>query len=380
MRKIISLILIITLSLLPLSGCVDYVGVDKLSVVAGLTIDESDEPNALFHLCFEIVNTTDSEEQEKKSIIVEADGMSINEAISNANTNMYNDMYFGNTNLLVISHQLAEKMGINLILESVMRNFSMRDTINIVVSKGQTAKETLYPNKQGKMIFSYEMAKALDWQNEKVNSTRSSKIYDLYENLKIGTSNITLPAFVFNNDLDQPQPQIEGMGIFKGDELIGWLEKLDVQYFMYAMEELTGGTFTFFLDKDDKKSVTLTVTKSFPKRSYKYENDNLTLMVDVEINCNISGLSPEIGELTQEIFNEIQNQASEDLSVQVKKLINKMQQDPGADIYEFGTEIYRNDPKLWNSLKENWEEHFRGSLVIANTKFIIKNTGIIDNF
>ena len=112
-----------------LTSCWDYKGLDELTFVAGIAIDEA-EGGAGYRVSFEVIDTQVSmKEGEMRSILVESEGMTIYDAIYKTNKQLYHYLYFGNTELLVISHQLAEKEGLKPILEGFLRDASTRDTM-----------------------------------------------------------------------------------------------------------------------------------------------------------------------------------------------------------------------------------------------------------
>ncbi|MDR2932939.1 MAG: Ger(x)C family spore germination protein [Oscillospiraceae bacterium] len=382
--KSLPLILSAALFCLSLSGCWDYRGLDELTIVAGMAVDISEENPDYLSVTFEIVDPNGSSNQsELNSIMLTTEGPSLFQAIHNANQKLYNQMYFGNMDILVISYQLASQQGLNNIVDAFLRDFSTRDTIIALVSREKTAREIITPQK-GDGIISYEISNSITSNHNSLNSVRVLNLIKIYDFLASDINNMTLPAFRFIEEPDgKKKLSADGAGIFKGDKLECFLDKKAVPYFLFTTQRLNNGTYTFFMEKGqntDPFYATLSITKSHPKLSFRVESDTLVLGVNITAITSAIELTPAYTGFTNPDIRVLESRAQESLNREIKQIINQIQQGSGADIFGFGYEICNKDPRLWEKLKDDWESHFRDATIEVESKITINDTGLIKNY
>ncbi|WP_228552692.1 Ger(x)C family spore germination C-terminal domain-containing protein, partial [Paenibacillus polymyxa] len=61
------------------------------------------------------------------------------------------------------------------------------------------------------------------------------------------------------------------------------------------------------------------------------------------------------------------------------QVIRKAQKKYKTDIFGFGNAIHRDNPKLWNKIKKDWDEEFLDMDVEVNVDFKIRGLGTISN-
>jgi len=385
-RKITILLLVILLAG-NLVGCYDYKSLDSLSVVVGIAVDKSDEEPNIFHVSFEIIGTQKSSEEEGKvSYIIESDGVSIFDAITNANKKLLNELYLGNTDLLIINEEIAKEIGIDIILENFFRGFPVLDTINVIISRAQTARSMILNKSEGKdnTVFSYKIVKTLENQKITTDTAHPLKIYEIYDSLKKGIDCITLPACNLNYDGEEPEPEIDGFAVFKGDKLRGYIEEDEKKYFSFAKEKLKGGNIVLALEGKDghgDEYVTHGVIKSNSRIiNIDYANNNLDIVIGIKVQTKLNGLFPQTRALNMDKVLEIEEKSAQELEKNIKNVIKQAQVDLGADIFGFALHIYRYDNRLWNEIKDNWDELFKNANINMNIKFDVLDTGLIINY
>lgn len=72
-------------------------------------------------------------------------------------------------------------------------------------------------------------------------------------------------------------------------------------------------------------------------------------------------------------FEKIFKKKAEDL---MSESITKVQNDYGLDIFGFGELLHRKHPTLWNSLKDDWDEHFSDVSITVEAEIKLKEIGL----
>lgn len=371
-----------------LSGCWDYRSLDELTIVAGVAIEYSENDPDLYAVSFEIIDSQSSAEKGVvQSVMLESEGKTIFEAVHNADKSLHNEIYFGNTQLVIVSHQLAAKEGLGNIMDSFLRDFSTRDNVNFIISREKTAKEIIQPDKDSKSVVSYNISNSIGRDKRTTNSTRTLELYRIYDYLTLGADNLALPAFRLEETEDgAKQPTADGMAVFKNDRMVSYLMDDKLPSFLLTVEKLQGGTYTFFLepeeDDEDRSpmGITLEIMKSQYKKSHEMNGDKLKLKVRVDVLCSAIDISRRMPKITDPVVRQLEQRASQSLEQDISAVIRGMQQGSGSDIFGFGYMLYNTDPKLWAELSDDWENAFRKAEIEVECVFRINDTGLIRSY
>ncbi|HCC34413.1 MAG TPA: hypothetical protein DEQ02_01765 [Ruminococcaceae bacterium] len=360
-----------------LSGCWDYKGLRELTVVAGIALDQSDNAPNVYSLSFEIVDSTTPPKEQADSVMITSEGRTIFEAVNNANKQLHNEMYFGNTDIIVVSRQLAETVGIDNIFDAFLRDYNTRDSLLITISRELTAKELLESPEDENRISSYFLSDSLIDSTAGTNFTRAYKLFEVYNLRMENAGEIMLPALRFE-DKEKKLLRTDGMALFKKDKLTGFLADEDMPGLIFATEKLSGGHYVAELDKVGDY-LTADVISSKPKLGFRYESGRLTLTSFVNVLARVVEVDTDIKEIHDEEMEFFEQKACESMVSDITKVIKKMQAER-EDIFLFGREIFRKDPRLWDTLKDDWDTRFSQAEVEVSCEFLINDTGMIRGY
>lgn len=381
MGKRVALLMTCALLLVGLTGCTDYKGLDELAIVSGFTVDISDKDPEKLRLTFELVDTARSDKSSQdKTFLSEGEGRTIPEAIAQANQRMHNELYFGNTEILIVHEDVARLWGLNAIMESLLRDFTIRDTMLVVIAKDGSAESILEASEETPMVVAYEMAKQLDNWDIIADATWPRQIYEIYTVLMRDAESLVLPAVVYNHEVNQPQPQLEGMAVFKGDELIGFMAEEDVRFFLFSACNLSGGTFVCTVGDDPSGEITHYITATYRRLSYEHQDGRLTFRLHVDVHSTLRSISASLGTITRAGLAEIEAQSAQALAMQIKQVLEQLREALDADVIGLGKLIYQREPTLWRQLKPDWDRLLQDVDIQVTCEFWVENTGQILNY
>lgn len=382
MKKALCLALLLGL-LFGMSGCWDYRSLDELTIVSGIAIDLNAENPLLFDVAFEIVDTLLPQEQgQVGSKLIHTSGKTIFEAISNATAQLYTDMYFGNTELVLVSEAVARERGLSRIVDSFMRDFASRDDVLIAIARGVDAHEIIKPSEEGGYIVSHSINRSLKLGEYTTQSARPYRLYQVYSFLTLEADDFALPALsLVQQGQGLPAAAIDGLAVFDADKLVGFLEQDRLVPFLFLCETLKGGTYVFYTAGNEGAlaDVTLEIYKSTPFLAVDVSGEGLTLCAQVRVKACIVEVSPEIEDLTREGIRGLEEEAAESLSMEIHELIHHVQQQ-GIDVFGFQDALYRRDISLWENYKDNWTDWFRNAAVELACDVSIESIGMNQTF
>lgn len=375
-KRLFSIILIICLCSL-LSGCWNYEGLNKISIVSGVAIDKNPD-NQNYQLTIEMFDLSGSaKEGGTKPQIVEAEGATIYDAVRNAKKRLTKKLYFSDMQLVVISNQIAREEGIQSLLDWFMRNVKPRETFSTVISQEKTAKEVLTASGVDDKIVSEEVEKILDADNRTTASTKNIDTYKVINILQDDKkSAVVLPAVHCVSNQDKKVVEVNGIAIFKAGKLQGYLSPEETRYYLFAVDEIEGGILTFPLNEEEKDILTFEIFKNKTKKSYVYDGNRLKVYYDIKTTAALGEVGADIDVSKKDNIDKIKTVAATVFSNRFQTVIKKVQTEFGCDVFEIGTMIHKKDPALWSQLEENWDVYFKGIDVEVRPEFEIINTAL----
>lgn len=374
MKRIASILLLMCL----LGGCWDYRGLDELTIVTGLAVDRSATIPQGYKLSFEVVDNSGTSDKYKTTFI-QSEGKTIYEAVGNAAKQLYNQIYFGNTELMIVSRQLAEDYGLNAVVDAFLRNFSTRYNMAVVVSREDTAGELLRITQEDKSTAtSFEIRKSISADNRSANATRVHELYRVYNSISLDTENLVLPALRLDRQGDSSQVVTDGLAIFQKDKFMAYLPDEAVQPLLFLTRRLENGDFAFFLEGEQNPlGVTLEITGSQPKLIAAEKDGKLSVRAEIAMRASATEIAPELKPLNGKTIQQLEQRAGQALSGEIEALVQGLQEGSGADILGFADAAYRQDPALWEAIKDDRETAFREAEFSIHCDVTINDTGLI---
>jgi spore germination protein KC len=117
MIKKFACFLIIAIMIFPLGGCWNYRGLNEMAIVIGIAIDKNTQ-NDNYHLSFEMVDTSSPiKEKGPSSKIIESEGKTLFDAARNAKKKTTNKLYYGHTQVVVLSEEVARNEDMSNIID-----------------------------------------------------------------------------------------------------------------------------------------------------------------------------------------------------------------------------------------------------------------------
>lgn len=360
-----------------LSGCWNYRGLNEITIVSGMAIDK-DESGENYKLTFETVDLSKpSKDNGMQSKIIESEGKTLLDAARNARKIPLDRLYFGNMPIVIVSQKIAREDGISDIIDWLLRDDETRETIHVIISKHKTAKEILTLDEKNKSVLSYEILSTIQKDNKTTSSTVGVHLYEAYNALNGEGGSLVLPSVCCRDNNGNLLPEIDGIAVFKKDKLIDFLSCDESHYYLIMTNNMHGGVFGFNLDENKQADISLQISNNKTKKSYSYQNGQFKLIINNKLNVILDELNLDIDVLDEKQIDELKLKCEKIVEENTIQLIKKSQNQFQTDIFRIGEMVYKKDPKLWEQLKDNWNETYKTMEVEVHTDLSILNTGEI---
>lgn len=348
-----------------------------MTIVAGVAIDR-DPASGEIKLTFETIDTSGPVKQQGiRHILLESYGKTIFEAARNAKKRSINKLYYGHMQVVVISEEIARNEDISGIMDFFLRDAECRETMYLVISQEKTAGELLGAQSIENPIISYNMQKIVENDHKDTLSIPITEIYKAFNIINSKGISLALPVFHLAKNFGQPVVEANGTAVYKGEKMTGMLTAEESRYYLFAVGKVEGGVIPFSSEPGGGADTTLEISKNQTSRSFKHENGQFKIRVRTETEVFLNDYKRPTNEIDLERIASLENTAQASLKQSIGEVIKKVQTEFGSDIFGFGDMIHKQDFKLWDKYKENWEETFAGLNIEVESKINIVNTASI---
>ncbi len=374
-KLFIVVLLLIILMMMTSTGCWNYREINKLSIVSGLAIDKSRTGG--YDITFEIVDLqTGTKNASIKSKLLEAEGKTVFDAIRNALKFISPKLYFGHTEIAIISEEVA-KEGVTGIVDFLSRDIEPRLTIDLLVSREKTAKELLYSQSISTEVRSFEINEMLNTQKD-LGKAPKVQLYQFMNDLPCQGNVPYLSVIYLEENAGITTSEISGLAIFKGDRFLGFLDDEQCKYFLFIMNKIKGGLLVFKnLPNVSNANVSMEIVESRTKIKPEYVDGKIIIRVQVKTILSIAEQGIEINLMDTKNREMLKKYADEYLNENIGNVIKKVQKEYGVDVFGFGRTVHREMPSVWKKVQNDWNNIFVDLDVQVSASAEIINSGLL---
>ncbi|MDW7673844.1 MAG: Ger(x)C family spore germination protein [Bacillota bacterium] len=425
-RKILGVLLIIFLIFS--SGCWNRVELNDRSIVLGAAIDKAIEEDKIM-ITAEIANPPQlispvvggGGGDDPTSWVISSTGWSTFDAVRNFTQMTTNKLFWSHNQVLVIGEELARE-GIAPVLDFFVRDHELRRVAWVVIAKGATGKEIISVQHikggaTGMMIDelvgtseSNSFAVQMDFTeflSGLLNGSRGAiagriELVDAGEPEGViepeGGGNSGSQQVITGQGgsgggnqqepetLDLKQNLVEGEllrytggAVFKGDKLVGWLNRSEARGFNWVDGRVRTGIIVASSPEAEKPNVSIEVSQVNSNVTAEFEGNKPKVSIEVSIDGNLGGhmgnrpLSQDEG-----LMSHLEARTAEVVRSEIEAAIT-IAQELETDFFNFGSIFNRQHHQKWQQLKEDWQETYFPNLVVdIVVEMNIRRTGLIN--
>lgn len=226
MKKTLTLIIILFISLFTLTGCTYTGGIDNFYFITALGIDKSD--NDLLKLTVQISSTSsenssggEGSAQSSSYKLYSVEATTIDEGITILNNYLNRTINLSHCSAFIISEELA-KDGIKTYFNTLSNNTELRHSCELIISSG-SAYDVLDKVSNSGEVFSSRLFDYLTASSEYTGFTITSTFGTFFQAIH---NDAFEPTAIYTTISDNTI-QTSGIAIFKGEFMIGHVDVLD---------------------------------------------------------------------------------------------------------------------------------------------------------
>ncbi|MDD2377600.1 MAG: Ger(x)C family spore germination protein [Bacilli bacterium] len=386
--------LLISISIVFLvTGCWNYRELNNLALVSAIGIDEKD---GLYNVSVQIMDPTQQSGSNNSSSSIEAtpidvhqaQGKTILEALNNIVLEEPKELFFGHTDLVVISDSLAKK-GIEDFIDYLLRDRESRKIFPVAIVKNSNAIDII------KLVTPIEVisAKSISYSLnsvKKINGTVSDRLFDeVLMCMFIEGREATITAIELVGPKDKGESKdnqstseastsflVSGSAVLLDDKVVGYLSKEESFAYTFMRGLIESSVLSVPCDKEGNYAgITLEKNKTDIKTII--EDDKPVGEINVDIKAVISEFNCKLNLKKNNNITKIEEATNKEMKKILDTTLSKVQKEYKSDIFGFGEYLYKNNYKIWKKYRKDWNNLFSNMEYKIKVKTTIRNVGAI---
>lgn len=380
--KVMRLLLIWGITTIFLSGCWNRVEINDIAIVTAIGLDlvEGDQLRLTLQVAIpsKLVTGGTGGSGGKSTLLISETGATVSEAYRNIQGKLARRIFFSQSRILLIGEDLAKK-GVFHIVDFHTRYSEPRINSYIMFTKGKASKIiNSMPNFEN---ISAEETRELAKMGVGIKVYVRDFMNMLFsEGLEPFASQFSLePLEVYTKNKSGKTQALNGIAVFKGDKLAGWMEEGETRGLLWLRNEIKEGVISVKIpDEKDGGTISMEVVRAETKIVPILKGGEIKIDVDVATELNVIENDSKLNLFETKAIEEIQKYTEEKIRKRIELVVDKAQKEFGSDIFGFGQSIYKKYPKVWNTqFKENWEKEFVQTKVTIHSKAFVRRIGLV---
>lgn len=386
LKKIFAIIIMISNILL--SGCWSSREINTLAIAVCTGIDKTDNGYLITH---QVINpkavALKKNVNQAPVIVYSAEDKDIFQAYRKMTTECPRKIYNSHLRMVVLGEEVA-KEGIEKILDIYARDHEFRTDFFFAIAKGTTANNVLSILTTLEVIPGVEMYYSLKTSESAWAPTKSIKIVELINDLLADGKNPVITGIEVTQGVSDSNStnalmktnaikrlKYDSLGVFKKDKLVGWLSEDEAKGFNYIIGNVENTVGYSYLNNDVKITFEATKVSSSIKASLK--NGKPSIDVEIRVTQNVGAVTGDFDVSKEENKKTLNDISKQKITILCEEALKKTQNELETDIFGFGEAIHRKYPKLWDKLKDNWNNEFKDIQVNFTVKVETNQLGQI---
>jgi spore germination protein KC len=391
MNKKIGLLLVTFLSLAGLTGCWDRQEPEQLAMALAVGFD-LDEKTGDFKVIAQIANPQGMGGQGPEAgggggpgeavWVVAASGETPFMAVRNLIPRSTRIINFTHTSVCLFSEELA-RQGLESVTDLLDRNRQFRLVAHPLVVEGDLRKAL-------EADFALEEIGAMAYLNHQLHAsrrigvTREVRLRDVYNNFTRPGWETVIPRLHLLTDeegnmVGEAPVEVTGLAAFKGDTLVGWLDRKETRGLNWAHGKINRAIYVLPSPLEGEKPSTVEIFQASSRMQAEVKGDQVTITLEIQADGRLQETltSREWLGRESEFTRSLDRRLAQAIRNDVRAALDKAQQEFNSDIFCFGNLLYRTRPRDWQRLSGRWDEIFPRVQVNILVDANVRRTGLI---
>ncbi|MZQ86658.1 Ger(x)C family spore germination protein [Paenibacillus sp. 5J-6] len=380
---------LLLLSLLVMTGCWDSKNITEMSIVVGEAIDQGDEApkedelnkkgggyrkQDLITITWQIVipkiaasRSVSADMKPYKNLSLSGDMIhQFAREVSLESKPLFNQ----HQKMFVFGEKLVRSINLETLIDQHFRDNEVRESGLVLVARG-LAKDTL--ESKGPDIPVDRLVRISKNQYRSTRILPSMTIQNIME--KIAThSNFLIQSVVAAQD----EVKFAGAAVFKQGEnkLIGFLSEEELEGLTWLTGKSKGGVVKT-MDEGNHPFIIYELESLKSQIKPKVSGDKISFHVEIDsVGRLTEDWRDKVDYLDDSYLQSAEKAAEKEVSRHIDMILKVMQSKYLVEVAGFGTQLRIHYPKVWQKVKQNWDQEFSKIPVTYSVKLKINDYGL----
>lgn len=374
---------------LMLTSCWNSRELSDLAIVSAIGIDKVPEKDE-YRVTFQVVNPSamatnmGSSTGQAPITIYTATDRTLFTALRKTSKKASRQLFFAHNQLVIIGESMA-KNGINDIFDLFERSHELRLTSTILISRSTDAASVL------KVLLPIENLPAMGTVKKNENAARvwgESRDINAFEliNEIIGEGDLVISGIRIIGDpevgggkanLEQTEVKsiisMNGLGIFKDGKLKYWMDGSEARGTLWVQNKIVETSVN--IDSDEGKAIGINIILSKTQIKVEMREGVPVFHVYIKEEGHVNETKGFVNFSKREELVKLERELAKKTKDEVMQSL-QVAQTMKSDIYNFGTELKRTNPKEWDTVKKDWDTLFAKGELDVHVEAFIRSTGM----
>ena len=355
MKKIIFLLFFI---LFLTTGCYDYIELNELAIVSGISIDYQEDE---YHVAYEILNAKNQEQsQEKEKVyLAKGKGKTIADAFYDTSLQIAKVPYLAHLKSVIIDEEIARKH-VEEIIDFLIRDNYIRNIFMLVLAKDQTAYDILKNHDTNNPVVSTAIKDLIESTSYK-NNIASTLNFEKF------ITNIIDPrkdTFITSIELKNGNLKLGPLAIFHKYNMKEYLTENESATFNLLNSTSKENYFKVSCPNDDSNFILLS-SYDTPKSEASIKQNTVTLSTEIEVKIIENHCDMDFKEAST--YQKIQKELNKKLEHDMQELMEVLLEN-NSDVLKIKQLYYQTYKK---------DQDFRNLQYKYKANAIINRNGLI---
>lgn len=378
-RKKAYLVTMVTVLIL-FTGCWDRVEIENRGFVLGIGLDKAESegkiamtyqfalPSAMFgaggngggggEKVWNVTSTSPSVIRAEKQIL----------------TRMNRVPDLQHTQVLIIGEALAEE-GLYEYIDFFLREINIRRRMDVLIAEGKA--EDLFDIAPLTANSTADYLSEIIMLNEKDVHRISSEVdlLKMSKNLRRGTDFIVAKVAPGKKDIE-----MTGAGVFRKDQLIGYLDPEEVRKTKWLIDDISQGTIVVEDIGGIQGHIVFEISEGKTRVTPQIHDES----VDFDAVIRVEGDVAELEDLdfpdttSEEFITEVERKIEQEIKKECEEIMKKAQEEFEAEFFNFGALVKNYDRRWFEKHEAEWRKIFKKSRLSVKVNVDIRRVGLVD--
>ncbi len=168
--------------------------------------------------------------------------------------------------------------------------------------------------------------------------------------------------------------KVDGLAVFRGDKLAGFLQNDEASGLLWAMNEARNPTLIVSPPEGTGK-IAVTIHQNQAAVKPVFNGNQITMKIEINAKASVVENSANYDLNANDNILQLEQVLNKQLQANIEKALRTVQKKYRSDPVGFGKAIYNQQPQEWKRLKADWDKLYPQVKVEVKPKIMIENTG-----